>query len=660
MKFATWLFVLICCAGTLAAQEQTTLLAKLANARGDNDRIAAYKAIFKYYEYSQPDSARYYLEAATKEFAEKKSKEGSASALLLSALLDVDQGRLDIAREKTAKALAIFKGIDNKRGIATAHNDLGVLDVKTGNFSDAATHFFTALKLFEAANDVDGIVSTYQKLGTMNETSNNLDKALEFYFAAVKKMEQQPEAGTKLVWIYNNVGVVYGKKGNFTEALKYFDMALAGSEGAELIDVRLLTLNNLGIVYDKLGKPEKALQYLDEAITLARDKNLPENEARLTVSKAAVVSHKDPEAALQSLLAALETVKKVGLKNLEADIYDNLGATYYKLGRYKESIDAVSKLRRLEDSLMNEEKTRELVNMQSAYELERSQTKLAQAEERGQSEALIRNIVLTVAAALAVMLILLTIVFRKSRQLNIKLKKREEELSRLNATKDRLFSVIGHDLRGPMAHIPPVLQLLNDPTITAEERNYMIHTLEAHSRASMDTLDKLLFWGRTQVSGGARVNPSDFTVGDHIQHNIELSTAAAEAKNIKIVNRIQDRVAIRADASHFDFIVRNLLSNAIKFTNTGGTVTIACDTRTKEHFATFSISDTGIGISAEKLPQLFQPFSGSTPGTADEKGTGIGLMLCKEFAEDNGGSIWVETKEGSGSTFFFTMPKAAE
>lgn len=660
MKFATLFVVLIFCTASLRAQEAVSIIEKLAQSTGEDDRIDAYKAIFKYYEFSQPDSARYYLDLARAEFDKKGSKKGNASILVLSAFLDADQGRLEMAREKHAKALAIYEGIGHKRGVATAQASLGIIDVKTGNFADAGKHFLTALKIFESINDLDGIVNTYQKLGSLNEASNNLDKALEYYFAGIKQIEQHPVKGTKLVWIYNNIGVVYGKKGKFEEAQKYFNMALAGAEGPAFIDVRLLTLNNLGLVYENLGQYDKALTYLDEAIKLAQDKNLPENFARLSVSRASVVSHTNPAAALPTLLNALETVKQLGLKNLEADIYDNLGETYYRLGKYKESVDAVSKLRRLEDSLINVEKTRELMNMQSAYELEKSQVKLARAEEQGRAEKLVRNIILSVTAGLLVILVLLTIVFRKSRQLNIKLKKREDELSKLNATKDRLFSVIGHDLKGPIAHIPPVLQLLNDPGISAEERTYMMETLEAHSRASMETLDKLLFWGKTQVTGGARVNPSDFTVGDHLRHNVELARAAAEAKNIKIVNRVSDNIAIRADASHFDFIIRNLISNAIKFTNSGGTVTLECDVPAENPFVTFAVSDTGIGISDEKLAALFQPFSGSTRGTADERGTGIGLMLCKEFAEDNGGKIWVETREGAGTTFFFTMQKVTK
>lgn len=657
MKLPASLAVLLLLAGPLLANAAPHPVEQLKHARTSDERIEAYRAIFKYYEFTKPDSAAYYLAQETKEFTASGNKKGIAAALVRSAYLDVDQGRLDMARDKHAKALAISNGIGYKRGVATAHNGLGIIDVRTGNFADGTRHFLEALKLFEETNDMEGVVNTYQKLGTVNESGGNLDKALEYYTAAIRKIELNSIKGTQLIWIYNNIGVVYGKKGNFPEALKYFEMALDGSNEPSLTDVRILTLNNLSIVYDKLGKPEKALSYVDEAIAITGKMNLPENMARLQVSRAAIVRQKDPAAALKILLEALATVKQLGQRNLEADIYDNLGETYYSMGKYKEAVEMISNLRRLEDSLTSMAKAKEITNLQASYQLEKSQAKLSQSEERERATALIRNIVVTVALALAVMLVLLTFIFRKSRQLNKQLKKREDELSKLNATKDKIFSVIGHDLRAPMAHIPPVLQLLDDEDIGPEERSYMIKTLEAHSRASMETLDKLLFWGKNQMTG-ARTNSQDFKVAELLRNNTELFRTAAEGKRITIHNHVPSDVAIRADASHFDFVIRNLLSNAIKFTNDGGSVTIECDKHAEDGFVTFAVSDTGIGISPSKLQSIFEPFINTTRGTADEKGTGIGLMLCQEFVESNGGNIWVETQPGTGSTFFFTMPKA--
>ncbi len=658
MKTITCLTTLVMfCFCAFAKTDPSQLLTSLRNAAPGQDRIEAYKHIFKYYEYSKPDSALYYLDMGMKEVTAAKNKNGIAAMTVLSAYNDVAHGRLALAREKYENALAMFQSLGQKRGIATVHNAIGVIDAKSGKFSDATLHVLSALKMFESLNDINGIVSCYQKLGTINENSENLQKALDYYFKAIGIMEQHPVKGTEFVWLYNNIGVVYGKMGQLQQAQNYFEMALKGSQDPASIDVRILTLNNLGILYDKTGDDKKSLGYFDEAIKITKDKNLPENFARLSVSRASVVSKTDPAAAITVLTDALKTVQTLGLKNLEADIYYGMMESYDRLGKYKEAFKTLHRLKKLEDSLTNTDKVKEIMNLQAVYELEKSNTKLALVEQRSDANTRIKNIIIAVAVGLAVLLVLLSLLYCKTAKLNDQLKKRETELQKSNEIKDKLFSIIGHDLRGPIGNVPIMLQLLEDTTTTPDERQYIQESLIVHSRASMETLDKLLYWGQTQIKG-IGIKQSTFAVGEHIINNTNLIKSTAAQKQITIINTIPPETTIWADPTHFDFIVRNLLSNAVKFTHNGGTVTLAADSIKKDGHVVFAVRDTGIGIRSEILKNIFQPFSTSTRGTADEKGTSIGLMLCKEFVTENGGEIWIETREGIGSTFYFSLRAA--
>jgi signal transduction histidine kinase/Tfp pilus assembly protein PilF len=641
---------------TFHAHSQTpdSLAALLNSTKNEVQRKELYRELFKYYEYAKPDSAIYYLKMGTAEFNRSGYKDGIATMVNLDALIDADQGRRNLAREKHNKALKMYESTANKAGMARVHNSMGILDVKSGDFKKATEHFLTALKLYESIDDLEGIVTTYQKLGAVNDASDNLEKALEYYFIAIKQMEKEPVKGTQAVWIYNNIGVTYGKMGKLDKAQFYLLEALEGSTAPNYTDVRILTLNNLGILYDKMNQDKRSLAYFDEALRITKDKNLPENYARLSISRASVISKSDPQAAIQILQETLKTVKSLGLRVLEADIYDSMKETYERLKKYKEALESMTLLRILEDSLQSTEKSNELLNMQSMYELERSKTKLAIAEEKSETNKTRKNMIVVVAVILAIMLLLLTLNYRKTTILNKQLKKRKEDLSRSNKIKDRLFSVIGHDLRSPMAHIPPSLQLLEDESMTADERKYLIETLTAHSRASLETLDNLLFWGKAQMQG-VRINEYDLYCNELVNNNIDLYKTSAANKQIAVINNIAPRTGIRADGSHFDFVLRNLISNAIKFTHSGGSITLAADTRSEPGMVIFSVSDTGTGMTRDQQSGLFQPFSSSTRGTADEKGSGIGLMLCKEFIEENGGRIWLQSMPGAGTTFFFSL-----
>jgi signal transduction histidine kinase len=657
MKFTICLLAIVLNSIIVFSQKDITgLLSDLKKATSASEKIDAYRDIFKYYEFTKPDSANYYIGNAIKEFTFSGNDTGVAAMTVIRAYLDVDQGRFALARENHMKALAMFESTGYKRGIASAHNGLGILDGREGNFSGATKHFLTALKLFESTNDIDGIVNTYQKLGTVNDVSNNLDKALEYYFAAIKQMEMRPVEGTHKAWLFNNIGIVYGKTGELNKALGYFTQALAGSKSPEFTDLRILTLNNLGILYDKFDSNAKALECFDEAIKITKDKNLPENYARLCVSRASVISKTDPAAAIKTLEEALVTVKSLGLKSLEADIYDSMVETYDRLGNYKEAMAKMGLLRRLEDSLEGVEKSKELMNMQATYELSKSKAELSLANEKNETNKVTRYFVIGIAILLSVVLLLLAILFKRSSRLNDELKKREAELSKSNEIKDRLFSVIGHDLRGPIGNVPAVLEILDNPGTTADERKYLMDTLTMHSKASMETLDKLLYWGNAQIKG-IGINQMEFAAGKHIENNMQLSKTSAEQKHIMLSNKVPDGLSIFADPSHFDFVLRNLVSNAIKFTNPHGSITISADTKSKPDYIVFAVKDTGVGIPASKIKDIFNPFGYTTRGTADEKGTGIGLMLCKEFVTENGGEIWVETEEGKGTTFYFSLKK---
>ena len=247
---------------------------------------------------------------------------------------------------------------------------------------------------------------------------------------------------------------------------------------------------------------------------------------------------------------------------------------------------------------------------------------------------------------------------------NSLLKESENELSQSNSIKDRMFSIISHDLRAPLATLQNFLKMFISyrNAFTEEEVNKVTRDIDKSLTNVGDLLENLLQWSRAQM-GHLETELQPLLVTDYIQKNIELLLPTAKNKKINLqVAEIRDELIVEADPNLINFILRNLISNAIKFTEQRGTVTVSATQDVQESSNTkmihISVRDTGVGMSKEIAQKIFiKEEHITTRGTANEKGTGLGLMVCKEFVEKQNGNIWVESQEGEGTTFTFSLRK---
>jgi PAS domain S-box-containing protein len=244
---------------------------------------------------------------------------------------------------------------------------------------------------------------------------------------------------------------------------------------------------------------------------------------------------------------------------------------------------------------------------------------------------------------------------RRERELIIE--KQNEELQKLNATKDKFFSIIAHDLRSPFSGILGlstilIQQIKNRNFDGIDEYAKIIHN---SSQGAIDLLTNLLEWARLN-SGRMEFNPEYLEVTGMIRPIIELLSISARQKSIQITQNIPDKLTIYADKLMLETIFRNLISNAIKFTPKNGNILVLAEDREKEFL--FLIEDNGVGIEKKNLEKLFQIDENiSSRGTENETGTGLGLILCKDFIQKHKGKIWLESERGIGSKFYFSIPK---
>lgn len=246
---------------------------------------------------------------------------------------------------------------------------------------------------------------------------------------------------------------------------------------------------------------------------------------------------------------------------------------------------------------------------------------------------------------------------RMSKKFYLIIKNKNIELLQINATKDKFFTIIAHDLKSPFNSILGFTSLLISEydNLNDEQRVEFINEIDKSSKSSFSLLENLLLWARSQRDG-IKINKIDLEVKSIINEAIDPYVQSAELKEIEIKTNIENDLMMFADKFTMVTTIRNLLSNAIKFTPQKGTIEI--NAISESGFIKISISDTGVGIPEETLPKLFQLDSSiTTMGTKDEKGTGLGLLLCKEFIEKNGGNIYIDSTVGEGTIITFTIPK---
>jgi signal transduction histidine kinase len=231
---------------------------------------------------------------------------------------------------------------------------------------------------------------------------------------------------------------------------------------------------------------------------------------------------------------------------------------------------------------------------------------------------------------------------------------KSERLEEVNRVKDKLFSVVSHDIKGPLSSLQLALSLLKAGDVSKEEFQKLTKALESRFSQTTEFIENLLQWATLQLKGES-FDPDYLDLTELTKETISLMESDVARKGISVKNNVPESLQAFADLNMIRSVLRNLMTNAIKFTGNQGVITLQAVHNDDQII--FSIADTGVGIPEANKRRMFTLGSITTPGTKQEKGTGLGLLLCKEFIEKNTGRIWFETEEGRGTTFFFSLPQ---
>lgn len=641
-------FFLLCCFQALYAFQKPVTVKPSA------PDINAYEKLIVHYRYDKPDSAIFFVNLGMKLAKRNNDEEGIARMLNQMGMIDDNSGDAESSRQRYLEALEIYKRLNNYKGIIKENIRLGVVENRKGNSATALPYFLQALKVSEQHKDQSGMMESYITLGEVYAFRHNYQRAISYYQKAESIGNTLPFSSLKLN-TYLNFGTAYRETGELSKAIAYFEKGISQSDYPEMMGLNISLTNGLAQVYAKSGATAKAIELQKGALLKSRKISNSIREFQSLIALAESYSPTAPATAQEYLHQALAVgqTNKANKQILEA--LSHIAALYEKSGNYKAAYQARTSQYSIADSFYFKGITLKIANLQAQYELTKSEAKVAQLKFVNNEQSLKQKIMFWITLGSIALVVILGAYFFKIRNLNRLMNQANADLKESNNVKDKLFSILGHDLKGPLNSIINLMGLVNRGWLSDEEKSLMLGKLELQCNATLDTLNLILRWGQMQLKG-VMIHQSAVSPEKKINRNVLLLKEMAEQKSITIEQDIEPDLRVFCDADHLDFLVRNILSNAIKFTPIGGTIHIAVQADQHDQVIC-RFKDSGIGIAPSRLESIFSVNNVSTMGTNNEKGTSLGLVICKEFIIANQGKIWVESVVGEGSSFFFALKR---
>jgi signal transduction histidine kinase len=664
-------FILVITVSVSAQNSIETLENKLNSNLSDSLRIRVLISLSNEYQYSNLKKSFDYAEKAIT-LAEGKNLPWAKALTYhnIASFYNIS-GDFSSSAKYNDLALSINFQMKDTAAMAKSYNNLGQDYSAFGKYDEAYFYYTQSYRIASEKKDslllaiaLHNMAAVFKELGQYQRALDYL-KLSQRYSDAIHDYEGK-------AYNYDEIGDIYLRKEVYDSALTALQYSLKTSRSLKLRFNDLVPATIIKIAKTYLAKKDNAnaLAYYDTAYSLYQKIDNEFGQAEVELGRGIVyMKEKKFDQALKLFEGSAAVAHQTNSWALEIECYEKLAKLYEELGDFKKSLSYYKQYKELEDSLFSQGMQAKLLQDQLRFETASKEDQikeLTKLEESRKGELrkqeMVRNI-LVVVVALTV--ILLFSIYRSGqRRIRInkllldhqeEVKKRSLELEQLNQVKDKFFSIISHDLRSPINALSAILDMMDNNQIKPEEFSKLNKELRAQFNHTKTLINNLLDWALLQMDK-LKIQPEKIELMALVEENFKL-LSSLHMKEIKMVNRIPSGSFCVGDLNIVNLVLRNLILNSLKFTEEGGS--IEASAREEGDDIVVAIKDTGIGISHDVQKMIFEKTAGySTRGTANEKGTGLGLILCKEFVEKNGGRIWLESEVGKGSTFYFTIRKA--
>lgn len=575
-------------------------------------------------EVSQSEAMTYSEEAELLSI-ELGDKRGEARAKENLSWIYYRLGQWQLSFDYAEKAyLLAMQESDNKEA-GRILNTMGALYYEQQDFLMAIIQFKEAYALAKSTNDLYTQIRSLNNVGFIFIQLDELDSAL---FYANKSINTNDAAGEPYLisFSYRIIGDVYLKKNQLDLAEATFRKSLEIAEIQGILTFKATLLHRLGNILLRQGRLNEAETYLKAGVALASE---------------------------NSLLDELTTLHKY------------LAAVYEAKGDIPQAYQEQSKYILLNDSLLNQKNKDRLALIQGMFQdgLKKSELELLLVQNENQANRIqLINRIIWVLSSAGVLIFALGIwsisLNIKTREQNHDLAQKSQELEKINQTKNKLFSILGHDLRGPVGQVKNCIDLFLAGNIDKEEFDILIQSLKKDIDGVYLTLNNTLKWSIAQMDG-FKLNKKHITYSELVDSTLNLISPQLEEKGIVILKEFASHSSIMADPDLIQIAIRNVIANAVKFSKVGDQVILG--TLESDSKVILFVTDQGVGMMQSQITQILSEkiiLTDSKPGTLAEQGSGLGLQICKEFIRMNDGLLTIESTLGEGTTVFISLPKA--
>jgi signal transduction histidine kinase len=590
---------------------------------------------------------------------------GSVNALLDSAR--VKGKSLQDIRKLSENALSLAKKLNYEQGIADAQNLLGKSLLKLGEYPKALNCFFYELELREDNPDWGNSSIAYVDalIGESYRSVFNYNLAIEYLQKSLLLLDKNDDKKVR-AFVYDRLAAVYDEitykridSSAYEKTMDYAQKSSAIANEINDMDLKISTLNIMGAASTFTGNYNASLDYFNLALSECDGDSTNTDRANILNNIAYVYkSQNDYKTSIEYALESHHIAEKFGIKIYILESARSLSDAYYKLGDFESAFKYLTEANDVYFNLFDERKTAEINTLQKNYE--------AALKIQDKKANTLTRIIFGVSLSLIFIAVGFVAYFRHRNQLllNYELAKKnelisdqKEKLTQSNIAKDKFLSIISHDLKNPLHGILGFASFMSSEfdILSDKEKKEYISYIKASSESMNKLIEGILTWSRLQT-GKMKIQKEKVNISEVVRHVVELQKVNGIRKGVLIENNILDELNVFADKNVLDTVMRNLIDNAIKFTEEGGKITLSARIKEENHIE-ISVADTGVGMNKEDISRLFHIENRfMSEGTNKEKGTGMGLILCKDMLHLISSDLNVESYPDEGTRFYFTLP----